>query len=151
MNSIQFASAVQAAFVKHFPNGYFRTSKLCLGKGFMFSIGLISDIEDQPHHIRDNDPLRISIFLHSTELSETNELGDSKIVIDFSASSLSTLPTEKYYAMGSHKIPCRKINNTAEKAIQALDKYFAKVKETVSQHAAENMIYGQSKIPAKYL
>jgi hypothetical protein len=153
MQTIQFAEQMKAIFQKHFPNGYINISKLALGgKGVMISAGMIGDIKDVTNGIRHNDPLTLRMFIHDGfVLQEGFELGDSKLVIEIDGNSLAIKPTERHMAMGREKIPARKINNTPEKALVALDKLFAKAKEIVTTQAAANNIYGQDLIPAKYL
>ena len=150
MNSIQFAAAVNAAFIKRFPLGYFKVSRLALGGGFSISAGLISDINDQTNKIRDNDPLNILMFLHNTAHNSDKEI-DGKIELEFGRSSLMVKPTDKLHAMDSHRISVRKMNNTPEKVVQSLEKYFDKVLETVKEQAAANNIHGQDRIAAQYL
>ena len=150
MNSIQFAEAVKTAFHKRFPLGYFKASRLALGHGFCISAGLIENIEDQFAKIRDNDPLSVLMFLHDTAYNSDKEI-DGKIVVEVGRSSLMVKPTDKLYAMESHRIPVRKMNNTPEKVVQSLEKYFDKVLETVKEQAQANNIHGQDRIPEKYL
>lgn len=152
MQAIQFAEQVKATFHKHFPNGYINISSFFDRKGACIKAGLISDIADQPHNIRDNDPMRLVLAIHENIILQDGfELGDSKLLIEIDGNSLSIKPTERHMAMGREKIPARKINNTPEKALVALDKLFAKAKEIVTTQAAANNIYGQDRIPAKYL
>ena len=120
MNSIQFAEAVKTAFLARFPLGYFKASRLALGGGFSISAGLIANIEDQFAKIRDNDPLSVLMFLHDTAYNSDKEI-DSKITVEFGRSSLMVKPTDKLYAMESHRIPARKMNNTPEKVVQSLE------------------------------
>ena len=150
MNSIQFSEAVKAAFLARFPMGYVKVSRLTLGNGFCISAGLIANIEDQVSHIRDNDPLSVLMFLHDTAYNSDKEI-DGKIEVEFGRSSLMVKPTNKLYAMDSHRIPVRKMNNTPEKVVQSLEKYFDKVLETVKEQAQANNIHGQDRIPEKYL
>lgn len=173
MQAIQFSVQMKAIFKKHFPNGYINVSKLALGgKGVMIVAGMIGDIEDVANRIRQNDPLTLRMFIHdgfvipngfslSNDLPQDFDHDDSftqevyglgdKLVIEIDGNSLAIKPTERHMAMGREKIPARKINNTPEKALVALDKLFAKAKEIVTTQAAANNIYGQDRIPPKYL
>lgn len=153
MQAIQFAEQVKATFHKHFPNGYINISKLPVGgEGVMIAAGMIGEIEDVTNRIRHNDPLTLRMFIHDGFILQDGfELGDSKLEIEIDGNSLSIKPTERHMAMGREKIPARKINNTPEKALVALDKLFAKAKEIVTTQAAANNIYGQDRIPPKYL
>ena len=150
MNSIQFAESVKTAFLQRFPQGWINVRSLALGGGMVFSAGLIANIEDQVSHIRDNDPLSVLMFLHDTAYNSDKEI-EGKIEVEFSRSSLMVKPTNKLYAMDSHRIPVRKMNNTPEKVVQSLVKYFDKVLETVKEQAQANNIHGQDRIPAQYL
>lgn len=151
MNSKQFQESVISTFKKYFPNGYAHVSQYALGGGVHFSFGLISNLDDVSNKIRENDPLRIGFGIHEVVKFNSEEEINQKIVIEFGSSHLSTLPVVKYFAMHSLKIPTRKINNTPEKALLALDKYFQRAKETVQQQAQNNNIYDQQAISAKYL
>ena len=149
MNSIQFTESVKTAFLQRFPQGWINASKLALGGGMVFRAGMISNIEDQTSKIRDNDPLQILMFLHDTPYNSDKEL--SNVLIEFEYSSIKVLPTEKYCAMSSHKIPVRKMNNAPEKVLVNLGKYFDKVLAEVQAQAAQGNIYQQYRIPANYL
>lgn len=149
MNSIQFADSVKAAFLKRFPNGWIDIRKLALGGGFSIRAGLISDINDQISKIRDNDQLSVLMFCHDTPYNSDKEL--SSIVVEFESSHIKVLPVKQFMAMDSQKIPVRKMNNSPEKVIQSLEKYFDKVLVEVKIQALHNNIYGQDRIPAKYL
>ncbi|EKP0311749.1 hypothetical protein JE959_001775 [Aeromonas veronii] len=151
MNAIDFNKAITASFAKYFPNGFIYPSKLPLGGGTHFRAGIIGKQEDQANSIRDNDPLTVRFAIHEMPFNGEADLGNDKLVIEFNGSSLSTLPDSPYLAMGREKIPCRKINNTPEKALAALDKYFAKVHEVVKAQAETNNIYNQQNIKAEYL
>jgi hypothetical protein len=151
MNAIDFNKAVSASFAKYFPNGFIYPSKLPLGGGTHFRAGIIGKIEDQANKIRDNDPLTVRFMLHDMPFNGEADLGSGKLEIEFNGSSLSTRPDSPYMAMGREKIPCRKINNTPEKALAALDKYFAKIHEVVKAQAAANNLYNQESIKEEYL
>lgn len=149
MNSIQFAESVKTAFLQRFPQGWINVRKLALGGGMVFSAGLIANIEDQASKIRDNDPLQIMMFLHDTPYNSDKEL--SAVVIEFERSSIKVKPVQQHYAMSSHKIPVRKMNNAPEKVLASLAKYFDKVLAEVHAQAEQGNIYQQDRIPANYL
>lgn len=149
MNSIQFAESVQTAFLQRFPQGWINVRNLALGGGMVFSAGMISKIEDQASKIRDNDPLSVLMFLHDTPYNSDKEL--SAVVIEFERSNIKVKPTQQYYAMSSHKIPVRKMNNAPEKVLVNLGKYFDKVLAEVHAQAEQGNIYQQDRIPAIYL
>ena len=89
------------------------------------------------------------MFLHDTPYNSDKEL--STVVIEFERSNIKVLPTEKHYAMSSHKIPVRKMNNAPEKVLASLAKYFDKVLAEVHAQAEHGNIYQQDRIPAIYL
>ena len=149
MNSIQFVESVQTAFLQRFPQGWINVRNLALGGGMVFSAGMISKIEDQTSKIRDNDPLSVLMFLHDTPFNSDKEL--STVVIEFERSSIKVKPVQQHYAMSSHVIPARKMNNTPEKVLVNLGKYFDKVLAEVHAQAEQGNIYQQDRIPAIYL
>ena len=151
MNAIDFNKAITVSFAKYFPNGFVSSGKLPLGGGTHFTVGMIGKIEDQASKIRDNDPLTIRFAIEALPFEGNTELGDSKIAVEFNGSTLCVKPTSPHKAMDRVKIPCRRILNTPEKALVALDKYFAKVHEVVKAEAAASNIYRQEEIKAEYL
>lgn len=148
MNAIQFTVAVQSAFMKQFPNGWILASKYCIGGGIHFKAGLLP--EENANLGRANDVMRMQFGIHDNFEYGTETEIDGKIVIEFQSSGLNTLPDNPHYAMGTAKIASRKINNTPEKAIDALVKYFAKAREVVNTERDNNNIYGQDRHAAKY-
>lgn len=151
MKVSEFKSQCQEIYKKHFPNAYFKISKLALGDGICISCGLIENIEDQTSKLRDNDPMRILLFIHNGIDAETDNFITDKIIIEGENGSLCVNPVEKYFAMSRVKIPFRKINNTPEKALQSLDKFFKKAKTIVQEQRDNNNIYHQSIIKNLYL
>lgn len=151
MNALEFKESAIATFKKYFPNGYVSCTKYQLGGGIGMSFGLISNLDDTTNKIRENDNLRISMGIHENFSFDSTEEIQGKIVLEFNSSSLSGLPENQYFAMSNIKIPSRKINNTPEKVLQALDKYFVKARDIVRAERDANNIYAQERIPAKYL
>ena len=149
MNAIEFTEQAKTIFHKYFPNGYFRQSKLALGDGFCFTMGLIGSLDDVTNKIRQNDQMTISLFFHTTPYN-TDEI-KGKIVGEFSQYSLSVNPLEPFRAMSSVRLTGRKMNNSPDKVLVLFDKYMKTVHETVSEQRDAGNIYNQKNIPEKYL
>ncbi|QXO11701.1 hypothetical protein pEaSNUABM49_00006 [Erwinia phage pEa_SNUABM_49] len=151
MNSKQFQDATREAFLKYFPNGYIGISKLSIGGGCGIFCGLIGDINDVGGKIRMNDPMTVRAFIHDN-FSFNDETTDlENVVIEFDGSWISVLPDNPHNYCQSHKVPSRKINAEPSKALINLDKYFKRLKDSVTEQAGLNRIIQQEKIPAKYL
>jgi hypothetical protein len=151
MNAIDFNKAISASFAKYFPNGFVSSGKLALDGGTHFTVGMIGQEGDQLHSNNMNDRLTIRFAIEALPFEGNTELGDSKMAIEFNGSTISVKSTNPHKAMDRVKIPCRRILNTPEKALVALDKYFAKVHEVVKAEAAASNIYKQEEIKAEYL
>ena len=149
MKPSDFVNAVKAEFYAVFPNGWIRESRWAIGhEGVCFQAGLLPAENINLGHA--NDVLRIMIAIHDGIVLNSEEDMADKIVISFSQSSLSVLPPNAYFAMGSCKIPNRKTTATPEKAVAALAKYFARARDIVSEQRDAKQIYGQDKHDQKY-
>ena len=151
MNAITFSDSVLNLFKKHFPNGYARSSKYTLGNGIHFSFGLIGDTSDCSSGIRQNDILNLSFGIHENFIFNSTHEIENKIIIESNQSSYAIKPQQQYFAMSRVKIPFRKINNTPEKALVNIEKYFIKAKELIKEDIKNNNIYNQHTINQKYL
>ncbi|HHP5494153.1 hypothetical protein ACTG16_23555 [Aeromonas sp. 23P] len=151
MNAIDFNKAITASFAKYFPNGFIDPTKLSLDNGTHFTVGMIGKDGDQLHNRSMNDLLTIRFAIEALPFEGNTELGDTKMAIEFNGSTLCVRSTNPHKAMDRVKIPCRRIINTPEKALAALDKYFAKVHEVVKAQADANNLYKQEEIKAEYL
>ena len=151
MKAIEFKNKVAASFAKYFPNGFTDATKMDIDNGTHFCVGMIGKIEGQLHSLKMNDPLTIRFAIEDLPFNGEDDLGNAKLVVEFNGSTLSTKPVSQYKAMDREKIPARKLTNTPEKVLAALDKYFAKVHDTVKAQAAIGNIYSQERIPSQYL
>lgn len=151
MKANEFEQKVKESFLKYFPNGHIRLSKLALGGGLHIACGLIANVKEITAVIRQNDPLNISIFIHDNYVFNDSETDLENVVLEFDNSHISVLPDNPHLYSQSHKIPARKINAAPEKALVNLDKYFKRAKDVVSEQAALNRIIKQDSIDPKYL
>lgn len=153
MNAKAFQDQVKSLFHSQFPNGYCHVSKLSLGGGVHIKGGLINDLSDQVNGIRDNDPMRLSMFIHEGIIfnDESEELGN--LVVEFEGSGISVDPDadNKHLFCQTRKIPARKIKANAEKTLKRLDTYFKRCKDVVSEEAKAGSIIKQDRINSKYL
>lgn len=151
MNAVDFDKKVKETFLKYFPNGFITSTRYALGGGIHWTTGLIGEDKDIVSFIRKNDVLQLSFGIHDNVQYGSTEEIQGKIVVEFAHNNFKTLPDQPHYAMKSTKIPVRKINNTPEKVIVALDKYFKLTLEMIKAEAANNNLHGQDRIPKKYL
>lgn len=151
MKANEFEQKVRESFLKYFPNGYIRLSKLALGGGLHISCGLIANVKEITATIRENDPLNVSIFIHDNYVFNDSETDLDNVVLEFDNSHVKVLPVIPHMYSHSHKIAARKINAAPEKALVNLDKYFKRVKDVVTEQAALNNIIKQDTIDPKYL
>lgn len=152
MTALELQTSIREAFLKYFPNGYISCSELAFGStGAFWFCGLVSDINDVSSKIRMNDHLQITFSISDNFVKDSNTEIDNKLVVEFSRASISTLPIHAYCAMHHDKIAVRKINNTPQKVLIQLDKYFMKARDQIKVHISNNNLYYQDRIPSKYL
>lgn len=135
---------VEASFKNIFPNGFILVRvRAGLGEPYLcVDLGLIGDINDVSHCIRENDPLYTSLMGHNV----------SDVVpfqIETLQSGLSCNPEEgSHYAMSRVKTAYRKTTNDLAKAEKNLEKYFKKIAKIVKDN--QDNIYGVENIDPKY-
>jgi len=153
MNAVQFTAKVKESFLKYFPNGFIGSHSYSLGdKGIYFKAGLIGDVKDCFHGYRENDPLQITFGIYDNIKNNSETEIDGKLIVEFQAAVFYTKPDEgSYLAMQRNKVPSRKINNVPEKVLVTLDKYFKEARDSMKVQMDNNNIYGQERIPEKYL
>lgn len=138
-------AAIEKAFKKYFPNGYFGYSVRKILKpnaDLNFVIGLIGDNRDVPNGIRGND-----VMHHSFQVEPQ---GDGKYIISVLNGSLSIKPEAgSYMAMGTVKTGFRKTTGDEKKIINTVDKFFKKLQGLVREH--KDNLYGVERINPKYL
>lgn len=151
MNSKQFADKMLAVFKKHIPNGHAAYSKFCFGNGVSFNFGLIGDAKDCVSGYRVNDVLNISLALHDNfDITSDAEI-NGVICLDVSSKSLCIKPNQPHYAMSRETLKFRKMRNTPEKVIQLFEKSVIGSLDIIRKQIADNNLYGQDRIPSKYL
>lgn len=144
----EFKVQVTENFYKVFPNGHIRFSSLCFGGGFYLRFGLISDINDQVNKIRENDPLSLSFTCHN---DVNGDVMPEKIELEVTEKYICCQPFSHLYAMRHEKINARKQTQTPEKIVKHIDKVVKNAAVKFEELAAQNQIYGQKRIPEKYL
>lgn len=152
MNAVQFETKVKETFLKYFPNGFIGANKFALNGGMYWKAGLIGNTKDCSSGYRENDPLQITFGIHDNIKYQSESEIQGKLVLEFMSATFYTKPEPgSYLAMQRNKVPSRKINNIPEKVLSTLDKYFKETKELIKIQADNNNIYGQERIPEKYL
>lgn len=151
MKANELQAAVTEAFLKYFPNGSIRISPLALGGGVAIFCGLIGDINDVSAKIRMNDPVTFRSYIHKGIKFNDSEVELQDLEIEFDGVWVTCVTEKPHMYAESRKVSVRKIKGDASKVIAGYDKYFKKLKEFVTELAAEKQIIQQDTIPAKYL
>lgn len=151
MKAIEFQEEIKKAYYTHFPNGYINIRKLALGDGISIFCGLIGDINDVSAQIRQNDPITFRAYIHDNIKFNDSDTELMELIVEFDGVYISVLPKNKHLYCESHKVPVRKIKGDTIKVIASLNKYFKKLKDTVTELAENKQIIEQDKIPIKYL
>ena len=120
-----FVQRTEDNFLKNFKNGFIK-SRMYKGIGgtnlITFDFGLIANLNDVSHRIRENDPMYHSVMIHCGDLYEKNEM-------EALQSGISTNPPEgSYYAMTSVKTKLRKTKGDLKKLEKTLNTFFGRLK-----------------------
>lgn len=152
MTNQDFISEVKKVFKNYFPNGSIFASKYTMGGGIYFSCKFFQP-EDFPFNISQNDIMSLNFGIHENVPFDGDVILplNSKIVVEFQASSFNVNPVNQYFAMSSVKVSSRKINNVPTKVILALEKHFKKFKEAMDIEMKNENLYGQKNFKEKYL
>lgn len=135
---------ITANFKKVFPNGYVHVGvRSGLGSPYLYvDLGLIGDINDVAHCIRQNDPMYTSLMGHN--VSE-----EKPFSIETLQSGLSCEPLPNtHYAMSRVKTAYRKSTGDLVKAEKSLKNYFKKLAKIVKEN--QDNIYQVNRINPKY-
>lgn len=151
MTANELQAAVTTAFHKYFPNGSIRISPLALGGGVAIFCGLIGDIEDVSAKIRANDPITFRSYIHKGIKFNDSEVELQDLEVEFDGVWVTCITEKPHMYAESRKVSVRKIKGDTAKIIAGYDKYFKKLKEFVTELAAEKQIIQQDSIPEKYL
>jgi len=151
MKANELQAAVTESFMKYFPNGSIRISQLALGGGVAIFCGLIGDIKDVSANIRMNDPVTFRSYIHKGIKFNDSEVELQDLEVEFDGVWVTCITEKPHMYAESRKVSVRKIKGDADKVIAGYDKYFKKLKEFVSELAAEKQIIQQDSIPEKYL
>lgn len=152
MNAVDLDKKVKETFLKYFPNGFIGSSSYAMNGGMYWKAGLIGDVKDCSGGYRANDILTYTFGIHKDGIYDSTEEIQGKVIVEFVENSFVTKPPEgSYLAMGRIKVPSRKINNTPEKVLKILDKYFSECRDMIKEQIENKNLYSQERIPMKYL
>lgn len=141
-----FIKTIEGLFLKHFPNGNFRSSGGCLGGDD--SIHFSATLYGGDNVTRLNDPMQISAWVHDA-IDEDGNL-KSKVCLEWSQSSLSTNPApDSFMAMDTVRFKFRKKTGTPEALLKAIGTSFKKAAGLVLDNV--DNIYRVHTIDKKYL
>jgi len=142
----EFISKVKNSFLSHFPNGYFYgKAENGLGSPIItFSFGLISDINDESHKIRENDPISQLVMIHTK-----GDFNADNLKMNVLKGRLNLKPeTGSYMAMQGLKTGLKNMNSgSLDKIYKSLDSFFPKLVKLVQDN--KDNFYKQD-IPSKY-
>ena len=142
-----FATEVEKAFKKHFPNGSFVFQGGALGGDA--SINFTGGLIDSDNRLdRMNDVLQISAWMHDSVDSEGMML--DKITLEWDNSQMLVKPEEgSHMAMGRVKLGLRKKTGTPQVVLKAIVNSFKKSAGIVKKNIDD--VYGHDQIDPKYL
>ena len=135
---------IREDYLSVFPNGFIAVDvRKSIGNPYLsITLGLIGG-DDVANNIRENDPLHTSLMGH--DISDVE-----KFTLKTLQSGLICEPEEgSYMAMSRVKTSKRKTNNTLDKQVVGLKKYFKTLGKIVKEN--QDNIYRLDRIPAKYL
>lgn len=145
MTREEFIQKCESLFLKHFPNGNFRSQGGALGGDD--SIHFSGTLYGGDNVTRMNDPMQIGAWVHSGVVDGVMK---DKIQIEWSQHSLSTNPPEgSFYAMGHVKFPMRKKTGTPEQVLKNIETAFKRSAGLVLDNI--DNIYQLQKIDKKFL
>jgi hypothetical protein len=134
--------AIVTSFLTKFPNGHHSVSK-AFGGGYVLGFGLISDLNDVANRIRENDVMHLMFII--------SDKGEQLEVSGINTRLMVKPPIGSYLAMQSLKMGWRDFTTTKENTTKRFDKFFTSALVAVKEQASADNIYGQARIPAKYL
>ena len=139
MNITEFKNQLEKSYAKYFTNSKIKIQNNCLGEGFNISCYLINNIDEAINRIIQNDMFDIS-FEITTPTDNSNyfkpkitTLADlpQELVLNVWHKTYTIKPVNKYCVYGRASLPFRKQSGTPEKLLEVLDKYFAKLHNTL--------------------
>lgn len=140
-------AAVQKIFPKSLVYGGYEVS---LGSGSIFvTFTLGKDDKDFANRIEFNDPAR-TIFAISRGFDTEGNITSDKLVLERThGTGFAVNPAEgSYYAMDRHKVGFRKTTGDSKKMVDAIKKYFEKLKKELK--ANKDNVYGLDLIKDKF-
>lgn len=146
MKKLAFQDTLKTNIQSVFPNCLVDFKNGCLGNSFCLNVYLIGSIDDTPNSIRMNDPLKLSIWFHSS--FDTDDQLHDVIVAESDHASLGGLqPINPHYAQSSMRLGYRKVTGTPVKVLASLSKFTLKVANVVNDNH-ENLI---APLASKYM
>lgn len=135
---------MQEIYLKHIPNGHSNMRvRNIIGLFGNVSVGMIRELADCPHNIRDNDKAFGSYSLY---------IDHGTMTLSKTYHSISEVPRLKYCAMHLEKVPFRKIkDNDLEKFLIKWENHVIKFKQQLIESIRANRIYNQKEVEDIYL
>jgi hypothetical protein len=129
MIDVQLAERLEAAYLKHFPNGWITVYASRLGTTtHHVSFGILRR-DAFPNGIAENDPGYMQLVVDGEELRLNSVLGSSLRIKP---------PAGSHLAFGSLKVPFRK---SKKDPVAAAEKFFAKLRKIVEENL-DNLVDG---------
>ena len=136
---------MQAIYLKHIPNGHcFAKSRQIIGSPFgHFSVGMIEELDDCPHKIRDNDK---SYGMYSLEII------NSEFILEKVYHRISEIPRQQYNAMHLEPVKFRKMKDKdLNKFLAKFEKHIVAFKAQLKDAIENNRLYEQKSVKEIYL
>ena len=137
----KLASDIKKAFKKHFPKSLMFAEYKSGISGHVINIRytLGSGKSEYNNGIWQNDPIASSLFIYGFDRKGSGVQVDPKLVAEMvMGGTVSVNATESHYAFGSVKVWRKISSKSPNDMLKSLDKYFAKLKQTVKDNA-DNM------------
>ena len=143
MENVKLAvNALQSRYDNRVPNGYSRTVNSALGGCMYLSVGLIKELSDCSHSIRDNDIGKGSFKVY---------FDGEHYFIEKMSHTLTCIKLVEYHALSLRRIPFRKIKaKNIDDLVGKFDKYLSKWIEFIIERKDCNDIYRQAEYNEKY-
>ncbi len=133
-----FLEEVERLYHRYFPRSRIdAVAPRILGRYSIFiRCYLAGDGKEVPYGIWDNDMFNVRFHI---DLTDDRQFYDP-IVLESRVSFIWIKPESQYLAFSRAKVPFRKTKGDTRKILQALDKYFARLKDTLIRVDDEDLV-----------
>ena len=113
----------------------------CLGKTVFIDCYLAKDKTEFPNNIVQNDPMKVTFAITVPNDITVDDYLPDVITIESYQRCYATKPENKYLYCDLKKVPFRKTTGDPDKVLKTLDKFFAKLYDSmVTDYNNDNML-----------